>query len=93
MPDRVRRFPDLETLAEAAAAHVARAARESAAARGRFLWVLSGGRTPLPLYRRLARRPDLPWDRTHVFWGDERWVPPGSHESNVGRARRALLDR
>lgn len=56
--------------------------------------VLSGGSTPLGLYERLAREPyarTLPWGAIHVFWGDERWVPPEHHESNFGSARRALL--
>ena len=43
----------------------------------------------------LAREPyrsRIPWDRVHVFWGDERWVPLGSPESNAGEARRGFLD-
>jgi 6-phosphogluconolactonase len=43
----------------------------------------------------LAREPyrsRVPWDRVHVFWGDERWVPLGSPESNAGEAKRGFLD-
>ena len=43
----------------------------------------------------LAREPyrsRIPWDRVHVFWGDERWVPLASPESNAGEARRGFLD-
>ena len=43
----------------------------------------------------LAREPyrsRIPWDRIHIFWGDERWVPLGSPESNAGEARRGFLD-
>jgi 6-phosphogluconolactonase len=44
----------------------------------------------------LAREPyrsRIPWDRLHVFWGDERWAPLGSPESNAGEAKRGFLDR
>ena len=44
----------------------------------------------------LSREPyrsRIPWDRVHIFWGDERWVPLGSPESNAGEAKRGFLDR
>jgi len=43
------------------------------------------------MYRQLATRP-LPWERIHVFWGDERFVPEGDSLSNARMARRAMLD-
>ena len=58
----------------------------------RFVVALSGGSTPLPLYRALSERADLPWGSTWVLWGDERYVPPDHPESNAGAARKALLD-
>ena len=63
----------------------------SVAAHGRFLVALAGGSTPLPMYRALAGRPDLPWQHTRVFWGDERFVPSGDPDSNAGAAFEALL--
>lgn len=66
--------------------------RASVEARGRFTVALSGGSTPLPLYRQLASRTSLPWERTWLAWGDERYVPPDHPDSNAGAARRALLD-
>ncbi len=54
--------------------------------------MLTGGETPLPLYRRLATM-DLPWAEMELFFGDERCVPPGHPDSNYGRAAEALLDR
>jgi len=59
--------------------------------RGRFVVCLAGGGTPLGAYRALAERRELPWDRTYVFWGDERFVPPTSPDSNARAARDALL--
>ncbi|MCA1994245.1 MAG: 6-phosphogluconolactonase [Coleofasciculus sp. S288] len=52
---------------------------------------LAGGGTPKPLYEAIASQ-DLPWDKIHVFWGDERYVPPDHPDSNQGMARQAWLD-
>ena len=92
MSPKLRRFPNLAALTEAAADRIAGVARASVRARGRFLWVLSGGRTPLPLYERLASWSHFPWAETHVFWGDERCVPLDDSASNAGAAQRELLD-
>ncbi|AUT03754.1 6-phosphogluconolactonase [Nostoc sp. CENA543] len=59
---------------------------------GRFTIALSGGSTPKPLYEAIAQQ-KLPWDKIHVFWGDERYVPPDHPDSNELMARRAWLDR
>lgn len=90
----IRIFDTPEMLYEAAATAVVRLANDAVAARGRFLLVLSGGQTPLPLFERLAqpdRLRELPWEQTHVFWADERLVPPDDEASNFGQARRVLL--
>jgi 6-phosphogluconolactonase len=61
---------------------------------GRFAWSLSGGSTPKALYTLLATEPfrsRFPWDRTHVFFGDERFVPPDHPDSNYRMAREAML--
>jgi len=52
---------------------------------------LAGGSTPKPLYAALAQQ-DLPWERLHVFWGDERYVPVDHPDSNAGMAKAAWLD-
>jgi len=52
---------------------------------------LSGGSTPKKLYELLSKR-DLPWDKIHWFWGDERNVLENSEESNFRMVREALLD-
>ncbi len=59
--------------------------------RGRFTIALSGGSTPKPLYEAIAKQ-NLPWDKIHVFWGDERYVPPDHPDSNERMARHAWLD-
>ena len=53
---------------------------------------LSGGSTPAPVHERLAQA-TYPWEEVHVFFGDERCVPPDHPDSNYGMARRTLLDR
>lgn len=65
--------------------------QEAIAQRGQFTLALSGGSTPKPLYESLSQQ-DLPWNQVHVFWGDERYVPPTHPDSNEGMARRAWLD-
>ena len=60
--------------------------------RGMCTIALSGGSTPKPLYEALATQP-LPWEKIHVFWGDERYVPPDDPDSNQLMARRAWLDK
>jgi 6-phosphogluconolactonase len=92
----VRRVADAEALARAGAEAVAAAAEQAVAARGRFTLALSGGSTPRPVYALLADprapfRARVPWDRTHVFFGDERPVPPHHPDSNYRMAREALL--
>ncbi|GAB4378653.1 MAG: 6-phosphogluconolactonase [Calditrichia bacterium] len=83
---------------EAMAAHVAEAflhlAQQSAIEQQPCFVALSGGSTPERLYRELARRaavkkPDWGW--LHLFWGDERCVPPDNPESNFGVADRLFL--
>ena len=61
---------------------------------GRFAWCLSGGSTPKATYTLLAQEPyrsRFPWERTHVFFGDERFVPPDHPDSNYRMARDAML--
>lgn len=87
---------DAPALADAAARAIADAATAAVAARGRFSIVLSGGGTPRETYMRLAEPPfadAVPWDRTLVFFGDERCVPPDHAESNYRMANETLLSK
>jgi 6-phosphogluconolactonase len=89
-------YPDLESLSRAAAARLVRQAEQAIAARGRFSVALSGGLTPRRTYELLGQAPwkdQGPWDRVHVFWGDERCVPLDDARSNARLAREAWLDR
>jgi 6-phosphogluconolactonase len=64
--------------------------------RNRAAVCLTGGSSPLALYRLLAQDPwrsEVPWDRVHWFMGDDRFVPESDPLNNMGAARRALLDQ
>jgi len=91
---RVLVFDDAAAMLDAAADAVAEIAAASLVARGRVTLALAGGSTPRGLYQRLAGawRDRLDWTRVHVFWGDERCVPPTHADSNYRLARESLLD-
>lgn len=54
--------------------------------------VLSGGSTPKGFHAFLAQQPDIKWLRVHIWFGDERTVPPTHADSNYRMARETLLD-
>lgn len=61
---------------------------------GCFIVLLSGGETPLPLYRLLAQDPwrsQVDWANVFVGWSDERCVPPTHESSNYRAADEAFL--
>jgi 6-phosphogluconolactonase len=72
--------------------HAAAAVNE----RGKFCVAIPGGFSPRGMFEQLAR-PEfaalIPWDRTHVFFTDERCVPPTDPDSNYKLARDLLLSR
>jgi 6-phosphogluconolactonase len=84
--------PDAKAAAREAAACMAEATRRVAAEKERCTLVLAGGSTPRDAYELFAGEA-LPWDRIHVFWTDERAVPPAHPESNFRMVQRALLGR
>ena len=84
--------PTIEVVASPAAGaalaadRIARALRAAVDARGRADWATSGGSTPVGIYQRLSAAPhvdEIPWNRVHVWWGDDRYVPRDHPASNV----------
>lgn len=89
-------FADSKELSRAAADMILKRACRAVEERGRFSIALSGGSTPKLLFQILAGGPyrlEMPWDRTLVFWGDDRAVPSDHEFSNYRLAREALLER
>jgi 6-phosphogluconolactonase len=83
---------DTAGLAHAAASRIVERMNENSE---RIAVCLTGGSTPKRLYELLATprwRAQVPWTRTHWFIGDDRFVPEGDPNSNIGMARHAFLD-
>jgi 6-phosphogluconolactonase len=83
-------------LADAAAGRLTELIEQSIVARGHASVSLTGGDTPRSAYEALADpgrswRGRIDWSRVHLFWGDERRVPPDDPQSNFGMAYRALV--
>jgi 6-phosphogluconolactonase len=91
-------LPKLVIAEDSAALAVAAAQRliDRISGKTRAAICLTGGSSPEGLYRLLAEEPwrgKVPWDRTHWFIGDDRFVPESDPLSNMGTARRLFLDR
>jgi 6-phosphogluconolactonase len=87
-------YSDADALAKAAAVDLLRLAQQSVAERGIFTLALAGGSTPKKLYSLLAtdsKFREFPWDKTHLFFGDERHVPPTHGDSNYLMVSGTLL--
>jgi 6-phosphogluconolactonase len=87
---------DKTAMSEAAAERVTRLVETAISARGVAAVSLTGGTTPDLLYQFLADRgrpwrDRIDWARVHLFWSDERDVPPDHPQSNFGLANRLLL--
>jgi len=86
---------DPETVAvEVAAQWIERARRVTETGRP-FRVALSGGATPRLLFEQLAlpeHRDQVDWPRVHLFWGDERCVPPDDSDSNYNMTQETLLE-
>jgi 6-phosphogluconolactonase len=92
----VRVLPDSQALAEAGARLVVERAQAAIAANRRFSLTLSGGSTPRDLHLRLSSPPlvdRVDWSSVHIFFGDERCVPPTDERSNFLMADQTLLSR
>lgn len=92
---QIRLVASADELSAAAARLFVTCAGEAVSSRGRFVVALAGGSTPEAMYRRLAEdsasRDAVAWPQVHVFWGDERHVPPTDEASNYRMADDALL--
>ena len=83
--------PDPAQAAVECCTRMVKAIQEAIRDRGTAAIALSGGSSPLEAYRLLAQQ-TIDWNKVHVYWVDERAVPPTHDRSNYGQAKKALLD-
>jgi 6-phosphogluconolactonase len=93
MPNLSSTIVDSDELARIAAQWIADRLRDALATgkKGASL-ALAGGTTPKEVHAALTRE-NVPWERVHVFFGDERCVPPEHPDSNYRMVKESLLDR
>src|SRR3954452_3621314 len=95
MPE-IKVLPTPVAVAEEAARRVVLAAHAAIELNDEFSLVLSGGSTPKALYQLLASDPyrdQIDWTKVHIYFGDERCVPPDHSDSNYRMARDTLLGK
>ncbi|WKN31234.1 glucose-6-phosphate dehydrogenase [Porifericola rhodea] len=88
-------YENKDDLSYSAAELFVRKAREAVDSKGRFVVCLTGGSSPKGMYELLKQEPfinQVPWNKTYVFWGDERPVPIEDKDSNAGMSYQALLN-
>ncbi len=97
MDREIRILADGAAIAKRAAQEFVQAAAEAVRAKGSFNGALAGGSTPKALYSLLVNDPTLrsqvPWDKIHLFFGDERHVAPDHPDSNFRMATEAMISK
>jgi 6-phosphogluconolactonase len=93
----IRILPDGAAIAKRAAQEFVQAAQGAVRAKNSFNVALAGGSTPKALYGLLVNdstlRSQVPWDKMHLFFGDERHVPPDHSESNFRMATEVMISK
>jgi 6-phosphogluconolactonase len=87
---QLRIAEDAATCAVQCAGYLHDVLQKSIASRGKATFAISGGNTPAPMFRKLAES-GLDWSKIHIFWVDERCVPPSDDRSNFKSAEENLL--
>lgn len=94
MTSKIQKFPTLQELSAAAAELFCQLAEQSVNEHDAFTVALSGGSTPRLLYEYFGQEPyisQVPWSKTHLFWGDERYVASDHPDSNFAMAAQAFI--
>jgi 6-phosphogluconolactonase len=93
---RIKKFKTAEILAVELALKLKEEIEEKLLVNDKLFLSLSGGSTPKLLFKTLAEprfAENIKWQNLHLFWGDERCVPPEDSESNYGWTKKLLLDK
>jgi 6-phosphogluconolactonase len=88
-------FDTAEAAAEAAAVEFTGIAESIFKEGENFFTAISGGSTPKIFFKILAGRKfkmKIDWGKVHLFWADERMVPPDDSDSNYGTAKKILIE-
>ncbi|HEV1995238.1 MAG TPA: 6-phosphogluconolactonase [Candidatus Acidoferrum sp.] len=97
MDREIRILADGAAIAKHAAQEFVQAAAAAVLSKGSFIVALAGGSTPKALYGLLVNDPSLrsqvPWDKIHLFFGDERHVAPDHPDSNFRMASEAMISK
>jgi 6-phosphogluconolactonase len=83
-------FSDKEKMATYAADLFEEKAKEAIFKTNRFSVAVSGGNTPNLFFQKLKKK-NLPWDKVHIFFADERFVPLDDENSNYNLLSKSLL--
>lgn len=89
--NHIHTFPTPVETANACASTILASLKEAIALTGKASVAFSGGSTPRIMFEFMAKQ-EFDWPRVHIFWVDERCVPPDSSDSNYRMTREALLD-
>jgi 6-phosphogluconolactonase len=92
MDPQILIFSSATEAAEACGERTLELLKAARQARGRAMLAVSGGNTPRIMFEWMAKQ-DFDWSGVHLFWVDERCVPPDHKLSNYRMTREALLDR
>ena len=95
MDKNIHAYPNKEKLVAATTELAANCIEQAIKQNGLCNMALSGGNTPGGIFSLLASNPyrdRLDWSRLHLFWGDERMVPPEHQDSNFRLVQETLLD-
>ena len=84
-------FSDVRALQQAACKAILASGNQAIEERGKFHLVLAGGSTPLEIYREL-RTARTDWSKWHIYFSDERCLPPCDPVRNSNMAAKGFLD-
>jgi 6-phosphogluconolactonase len=91
-----QQFKNLEQASIAAVDQIVKSAKSAVSEKGFCTIVLAGGRTPQQTYELLSKpswADQMPWQQSHFFWGDERWLASKHPDSNFSMAHNALFSK